>query len=442
MSALSHVDTERPAPQGLPLLSFLVLFVIFYVIDGFDLFYAMGQRDAELGMGSAVSLQAGGSAGRRLAFLLLAGLGIFGVLWPRVEDARLRGLLGGLLIVGTCYIAISPAWADNPSMGLRRSGAMLFLALGVIGASRRWTMRQVLLFALLIPATTTVLGLASEIATGRFSLLTLDYRFHGIMHANRNGGLIGIMILAALCVMRSGGGRRMLWLAFVAAAFALLITTQSRGALAALLAALATWWAFRGGELGRGFGAALLAGGLVVPLGFLAFGESLSDVARSAMFLGRVEDASPATLTGRMPLWEYLIERHAADRPWLGHGYGSFWTAQRLLDVSEYFRWTIFYSHSGYIEVLLDLGVIGLALMVAAIGAALFRALHLYRTRGESEWLFAAAILVWHMVNSIVDAIAPYPELRTFLVLLIAVKVAMTPVSEERAGVSVSRRGT
>jgi len=60
------------------------------------------------------------------------------------------------------------------------------------------------------------------------------------------------------------------------------------------------------------------------------------------------------TLTGRTDIWEYLIP-YAMDKIILGHGYGGFWTdAHRAASSSH--------AHNGYLDIILDLGLVGLAL--------------------------------------------------------------------------------
>jgi len=76
-------------------------------------------------------------------------------------------------------------------------------------------------------------------------------------------------------------------------------------------------------------------------------GSTVSSVTSS---LGR-----DATLTGRTEIWADLLPV-ALQRPWAGHGFGGFWTtkARVIFDISE--------AHSGYLDILLGLGFIGLVL--------------------------------------------------------------------------------
>lgn len=68
------------------------------------------------------------------------------------------------------------------------------------------------------------------------------------------------------------------------------------------------------------------------------------------------------SLTTRVPMWEFLLAM--VKDPLLGVGYESFWLGPRQIAVKEY--WGISISaHNGYLEVYLNLGLIGLSLVVA-----------------------------------------------------------------------------
>lgn len=72
------------------------------------------------------------------------------------------------------------------------------------------------------------------------------------------------------------------------------------------------------------------------------------------------------TFTGRTDIWAILTE-HISYRPLLGTGYGAFWTAGPVAGTESYeFIWRMggFYpgsAHNGYLEIVNDLGWVGLA---------------------------------------------------------------------------------
>jgi len=74
---------------------------------------------------------------------------------------------------------------------------------------------------------------------------------------------------------------------------------------------------------------------------------SLMDVSST---FGRAE-----SLTGRSDIWAALIP-YAMQKPLLGYGYGGFWTNTMV----EIFH--VNHSHNGYMEIILNIGVLGLLL--------------------------------------------------------------------------------
>lgn len=96
-------------------------------------------------------------------------------------------------------------------------------------------------------------------------------------------------------------------------------------------------------------------------------------------------DPSPAfrllgkdmTLTGRTELWEVVLEL-IRERPWLGWGYHAMWVVN---DPTTTFadkvtgEWGVTGSHNAFLEISLQLGLVGTSLMLVVVGVALWRAL-------------------------------------------------------------------
>lgn len=67
-----------------------------------------------------------------------------------------------------------------------------------------------------------------------------------------------------------------------------------------------------------------------------------------------------SSLTGRVPLWQKLIEM-GNRAPLLGRGFTSFWlNDDRVMEVWRTFTDTPLTAHNGYIDIYLDLGMVGL----------------------------------------------------------------------------------
>ena len=122
-------------------------------------------------------------------------------------------------------------------------------------------------------------------------------------------------------------------------------------------------------------------------------------------FLSRVQSAAPdssnpahfASATGRVPLWKALWTRHQ-ERPLLGYGVGGFWlgTVGPSKHIWQEFSWKPRKAHNGFIELVLSLGLAGLALFLFSFVQTGFRAYKRLRmTPFDPVRLYIPALLVY-----------------------------------------------
>ncbi len=74
------------------------------------------------------------------------------------------------------------------------------------------------------------------------------------------------------------------------------------------------------------------------------------------------------TLTGRTEIWAYVIS-DIQMKPLLGWGYGSFFGAiiRQPEEISDAVHWVVPQAHNGLLEMLLEIGLVGLTLYVALL---------------------------------------------------------------------------
>jgi O-antigen ligase len=83
------------------------------------------------------------------------------------------------------------------------------------------------------------------------------------------------------------------------------------------------------------------------------------------------------TLTGRLNIWKAVLSLQT--NPLFGTGFESFWLGGRLQSVSKLTGMGISEAHNGYLEVYLNLGWIGLILLMGAIAMGYRRSSALFR---------------------------------------------------------------
>ena len=95
------------------------------------------------------------------------------------------------------------------------------------------------------------------------------------------------------------------------------------------------------------------------------------------------------TFTGRTSLWADIL-RIAMQHPWGGYGYGGFWVGKPMFDLWTKYIWQPHSAHNGYLDVLLELGLPGLALL----GLVIARAVRLGARRLAAEPGFGSLTVV------------------------------------------------
>ncbi|MGB8953531.1 MAG: O-antigen ligase family protein [Candidatus Aminicenantales bacterium] len=130
--------------------------------------------------------------------------------------------------------------------------------------------------------------------------------------------------------------------------------SYSATALYALGVGLLVYWGFhfiKKFGINLGGGTLMTTVAMIILFGIVAVFSSGSNVRFFASSVGR-----DATLTGRTQVWARLLPV-AMQQPVVGRGFGGFWTprTREAFEISE--------GHSGYLDVLLGLGFVGILLV-------------------------------------------------------------------------------
>lgn len=319
----------------------------------------------------------------------------------------------------------STLWSANPEVTAKRSLALVGTAVVGTVLGSAWTFESMLRLLRWVVALAAVASLALAVshllvASPAVEPPLAEEGLRGVFfHKN---GLGRVMAFGALTVLLQAFLRRRLLLsdAILLVLFGTLVAL-SRSATAVLLAALAVAILLTLPLLLRPrlhmtlVGAGLVAAGAVLAVVGLA-GLGLEDVAG---LLGR-----DASLTGRMGVWAAAADS-IRDRAWVGHGFAGFWVAgyepavlvarlARFPDVNQ--------GHNGYIDILLQLGVVGLAVAAgsfALTGARLWRRL---RTGDDRVAAATAAVVAFIIAANLTES--SLQQHNFFMMLLFAVSAS------------------
>ena len=84
------------------------------------------------------------------------------------------------------------------------------------------------------------------------------------------------------------------------------------------------------------------------------------------------------SLTGRLPLWSYLLGSVFAESPWLGHGFGAIWSlASFRIATQQLLGWVfpVAIGDNGFLDILLHVGLIGFIPFLGVLILAFIRSI-------------------------------------------------------------------
>ena len=82
------------------------------------------------------------------------------------------------------------------------------------------------------------------------------------------------------------------------------------------------------------------------------------------------------TFTGRQSLWEMLVYFGIRDHLWRGVGFGTFFVGEKSAWLLPYLGWQAPNAHNGFVQIFLELGLIGLVLAVVSLVVVFARILN------------------------------------------------------------------
>lgn len=299
----------------------------------------------------------------------------------------------------------STFWSDVPGTTLRGS---IFLgqitSFGVYFAARYSLKEQLGLLAVTF-SIVVLLSIAIALALPDYGVMTFqeggvhEGAWRGVyIHKN---GLGRMMVLSALVFLLStSSSRKYRWIAWSGfiLSIAIIVLSTSKTALAILLTSIALLPFYKALRWSSSLAISfvivtILVGGSVAVL-LLSNAEAILGA------FGR-----DLTLTGRTDLWAAVLYK-ISERPWLGYGYGGFWRSWEgeSAQVLRIVRWAAPHSHNGFLDLWLDLGLLGLLTFALGFLAVCWRAVICLRLIRTSEGLLPIAYLTFLLLANLTES--------------------------------------
>jgi O-antigen ligase len=360
-----------------------------------------------------------------IGYFMIGGMGA--LLWLRGEPKELNWrhwlVLCGVLFVAWNFMSL--LWTVDAMQSIRKLAILGLMLAGVLGLAARFELKDLIWIAILSITTFILAGFLAEIAYGTFRPWRRDYRFAGTCHPNDQGLQCALLVILAGFAKFAERDRPWVRRALMALGLAGLALSKSRTTLVAFVAAAAIALLLRSRGLQRwavaaGCVAVLCIGGILSS--FITAG-TMSETANIAA-MGRKQHLS--SLTGRLPLWQQLWKA-ADDRLFMGHGMGAFWNEKNVLKYSRMLGWHIPHAHNAYLDLILQIGLIGLAVhvvwLVGTFGVGLVR----YDRDHRASDLFVVSFMAFELVHSMSESKLPGSGEAGFLMLAVMGFVALQP---------------
>jgi exopolysaccharide production protein ExoQ len=319
------------------------------------------------------------------------------------RHAGVRSLRNGAMWALTAIVLLSELWSINPPVTREASREVLqMLCFGWFIATRFSLIEQVRLLAFCFGSGALLsLGVAAIVPTAGRHILHHIGAFKGIYdYKNTLGSMMVMgMVSFSLLTVRSVWGRIYRGVGFGLCFLLMLLSTSKTSLLLTfIILVLISFYRnfrWRGRQTIIFLDFALLAG---VCSTFFVVENWVTLVSG----LGK-----DPTMSGRTKIWGSMWHS-IGDSPWVGFGRATFWNKP-----SEYatrageavsFRYLPPHGHNGYLDLLVDVGFVGIGLFLIAFAIAYYRSLRLAYGAERSENYWPIAFLTFLAMNNLTES--------------------------------------
>jgi O-antigen ligase len=270
-----------------------------------------------------------------------------------------------------CLVLISALWSIHPDVSARRGVGYVLTIMVALYLSARFdfaTMLRLLSVSFVISAISSAVFVVAFPSYGIMQVAELAGDWRGVFaHKNQLGAVMAVAVFVELCYLVACSGRQLWRFGLVLLFLALVVLSNSRSSLLMSLGYTAGIGLYVIWRMNKLVGIACITVSLFFSVCVLAF--FLVDTDFAFNLLGK-----DPTLTGRTTLWAFVFDL-IGQRPILGWGYRSMWDPSDPMSVriDQAVGYIVPHSHNAFLEIALQLGWVGVTLMVLMICALLRR---------------------------------------------------------------------
>jgi exopolysaccharide production protein ExoQ len=359
---------------------------------------------------------------RKLAFMLSGLIGLF--CWATAnKTGRWESKLAvSLIVLGLVWASASILWSQSPSLTARSLFRVFVYAFLCYGLTLKFSALE--LIKIVVVASTLSVGIAvfTEVFIGSPEDIEDVYRLSGSMHPNSLSRFAAIVAIPAFAFAWWLPRQRVAWVTLLTLSMVVIHLSRCRTSLGSALVGIAVLWLLN-------FGWKRAVAPIAISLTLLGFGfltlgaggRAVIALASNTAAMGRVESVS--TLTGRLPLWDVLL-RKASERPMIGYGYGGFWDTRNTDAIQKEVGWQAGHSHNCYIEILVNVGAIGLMIFLLLGTVCFLRSAKIALEQNLGTYAILAAIVASAAVNALTEVGFVLPREHAIILALLAFIIA------------------
>jgi exopolysaccharide production protein ExoQ len=328
--------------------------------------------------------------------------------WPLTRSLAKNANLGAAMLLALA--PLSALWSISPSDTLLRSVSLAAIvlvcfAVSLAGWHRQRFQQLTIPPLMLILVGSLVLGVMFPDEITEFGDdLSLRGAWHGITLTKNQFGMtasLGVIICASRWLAQQG---RAPWsIVGGAVAFTCLILSKSNTSLfATLLCLIFMVLVIRVPVIKQRYSTHLT---VAIAVTLLLYELAIQNVIPGAYTLLtpiRELTGKDATLSARTIIWD-IIKDHIQYAPYLGSGYGAYWIGPLPESPSYVFTYRMYFypteAHNGYLDIVNDLGYLGLACLLVFIVFYIRQALELMRTDRSQAALYLALLFQGMVMN-------------------------------------------